>query len=500
MSNRNRTPRTAALFLSLALAGGAVMTTIPAAEAAGAHAKAVTIDTVVARLSVAKAHAGDSVLVKGTKLATKDSEGDWVAKAVKFGDKTVTASDVTALSGSTLLVKVPTTAAGSVNVTVGDAVKGPKFTYLATITTDQDDLDDVVVSAEAGATGQTVVGDHITKSTKVFVGGKSVKFDKTTGGPAADGTKFTFDYPAGLTGEQDVVVTDGGETDYLGYVTYSATKPTITATSVDEVLVEAPTAVTLTGTNLDLVVSATFNGTEKVTFAKTTDKTKLTVTIPKGVAVTAKDLVVTTKYGETATETLDRVAAKAPTVTAISGQKAAGGEVTLTGTNLVGLKAVKVYSTTTTVKVYSGSKITVVSPTSAKVTLPVLPDNAAYKVEVTTWFATPSTKFDFNVGTVSTPTPAPTVTEASYTAAADPDPANLTIEGTNLAVGQKIRYYTAAQGTAGAVVATITGAGSATLASVDLAGDLAAGTYTVQISKDGGTTWEAGTVTFVVAA
>lgn len=485
MSNRNRTPRTAALFLSLALSGGAVLTTIPAAEAAGAHAKAVTVETSVARLSVAKAHAGDSVLVKGAKLATKDDKGTpatnddvWVAKTVKFGDKTVTASDVTALSGTTLVVKVPTTAAGSVNVTVGDAVKGPKFTYLATITTDQDDLDDVVPTSEAGLAAQTVVGDHITKSTKVFVGGKSVKFDKTTGGAAADGTKFTFDYPAGLTGEQDVVVVDGGETNYLGYVTYSATKPTISATSVDEVLVEAPTAVTLTGTKLDLVVSATFNG-EKATFAKATDNgTKMVVTVPKGAAVAGKDLVVTTKYGETATETLDRVAAKAPTVTAITGQKAAGGEVTLTGTNLVGLKAVKVYSTTTTVKVYLGSKITVVSPTSAKVTLPVLPDNAAYKIEATTWFATPSVKFDFTLGT---PAAAPVLTTAT---GADAGTA-VTIVGTALASATKVELDT--DGVVTNVTAGVT-ANTATGVTVTVPALATAKVYKVRVTTAAGVT------------
>ena len=277
---------------------------------------------------------------------------------------------------------------------------------------------------------------------------------------------------------------------YLGYVTYSATKPTITGVSTEEVLVEAPTAVTLTGDNLNLVTSVTFNGTEKVTFAKTTDKTKLTVTVPKGTAVADKELVVTTKFGETATETLSRVAAKAPTVTAISGQKAAGGEVTLTGENLIGLKAVKVYSTTTPVKVYSGSKISVVSPTSAKVTLPALLDNAAYKVEVTTWFATPSGKFDFNVGTVSAPVVVKLAT-ADYTAGV------LTVGGDNAETATKVRYRI---GSAAWTTQNLVG-GAADSDTASYTGAIAEGTYEVEISVDG-TTWIAGTtaVTFVVPA
>ena len=79
MSNWNRTPRTAALFLSIAV-GGASLTMVPAANAAAAPV------TSVARLSLAKAQAGDTILVKGAKLATYDDDTDkWTAKVVKFG-------------------------------------------------------------------------------------------------------------------------------------------------------------------------------------------------------------------------------------------------------------------------------------------------------------------------------------------------------------------------------------------------------------------------------
>ena len=499
MSNRNRTPRTAALLLSIAV-GGASLTLVPAAEAvtkpSSSQVKAVVVaDTVVARLSISKGAAGETVLVQGTKLATADADGVWTAKAVKFGTTTVPASDVTALSGTALLVKAPAAASGAVTVLVGDATKGPKFTYVASVTTGQDDLDALTVTSDNGLTGATIVGDHLTKATKIVVGGKTAAVAKD--GVAADGKKITFAYPAGLVGEQDVVVVDSGEVFYLGYVKYTAIKPTISSVDVDSALAEAPTTVTLTGSNLNLVTGVTYNK-EKASFVKPTTGTKLVVTVPKGAAVTDGALVVSTKYASASTK-LDRVAAKEPTVTDVAGAKAAGGEVTLTGTNLVGLKSVKVYSTTATVKTYAGTKITVVNATTAKVTLPALPDKATYKIEVTTWFAKPSVKFDFNVGTVVAPTPAPTLTAVSFDAA-DVDagtPDMLTLTGTNLAVGQKVRYYSTTPGD-GATVA-ISGAGSATDASAALAGPLDAGDYHAQISKDGGTTWETAVVDFTVA-
>ena len=80
----------------------------------------------------------------------------------------------------------------------------------------------------------------------------------------------------------------------------------------------------------------------------------------------------TTKYGATATQDVDRVAAPVPTVTAISTVTVAtAGEVTLTGTNLTGLKKVVVKNAAG--KLFNGTKFTVTNATSANVTLPALP-------------------------------------------------------------------------------------------------------------------------------
>ena len=486
MSNRNRTPRTAALFLSLALAGGALTMTTTAAEAAptareGVHAKATEKPvTVVKRLSHAKGQVGDRILIKGEKLATwqeASGEGEeattagWVAKTVKFGDAELAANSVTPLSGTTLQVTVPLAGKGTPMVLVGDAVKGPKFTYVANIVSDEEDLAEFSPTSEEGLKGAILFGTHITKKTKVLVGGKAAKFDKATGGPAADGTKYTFDFPAGLTGEQDVTVVDNGISKYLGYVVYNATTPTIVSADLTSVPAEAATKVTLTGNKLDLVTAATYNGTEKVSLAKATDEgTKRVVTIPKGEAAAGAKLVVTTKYGETAEIVINRAVSAKPAVTAVTGAKAAGGEVTITGTNLTGLKTVTVTSKGDTVKTYKGTNLVVVSATSAKVTLPALPDGAPYDIQVTTLAKDASDKVEFYVGTP----PAPTVTDATTT-----DRKVIVITGTNFTGATKVKIGTSSF-TTGFVV------DSATKITLTLAEEFDAGTWNVEVTAPGG--------------
>ncbi len=78
-------------------------------------------------------------------------------------------------------------------------------------------------------------------------------------------------------------------------MTYAGKPVTVTAVSGTS-YVEQASAVELTGTNLDLVASVTFAGA-KASFKKPAKgvSDKLTVTIPKGAAVTDGELVVTTK-------------------------------------------------------------------------------------------------------------------------------------------------------------------------------------------------------------
>ena len=108
-----------------------------------------------------------------------------------------TAGDVTALSAAALLVDVPAGANGAVLVTVGDAVKGPKFTYAApiTVTTNQAALTALAPVSETGLADRPLAGTNFTKATKILVGGKAVKVAKDG---LALRTKITFAFPAGL--------------------------------------------------------------------------------------------------------------------------------------------------------------------------------------------------------------------------------------------------------------------------------------------------------------
>lgn len=493
MSNRNRTPRTAALLLSIAV-GGATLTILPAA-----HAVVDPTAPVVKRLSAAKGVAGDKIFVQGANLATLDDNGTpadtsddtWQAGTVVFdslveGGTDATASSVTALSATALVVTVPAHANGATQVLVGSATKGPKFAYSApiTVTTLQAALTALAPKSETGLADVTIAGTNFTKSTKVLIGGKAAKL--ATDGLAADGTSIKVALPAGLWGIQDVVVTDPSATIYVGYVTYAGLKPTI-GTVTGTAYAEQASVVEITGgTNLDLVTGVTYDGATAAFKVTKGDGTKLTVTIPAGAANASGALVVTTKYGETASKTVARVAAPVPTVSAVSTVTAVTpGEVTLTGTNLTGLKKVVVKDANG--KTYSGSKITVVSATSAKVTLPAL-QPGDYTLSVTAISATASTDKTFTVAT-----PAPGVTTVTVSA----DKKTVTITGTWLAGATKVDFT---PGTGSVVSATtgLTATGTTKLVVV-LGSALTAETWDVLVTTPAGTSGTTGDNKLVVS-
>lgn len=510
---RNRTPRMAALLLSIAVGGTFLTTTTAdaAPQATSVVQRATTsAETVVSRLSTSTGPAagGNKVLVQGTKLATVNTDPDtaeetpFLAKEVKVGyfkksvwtGVTLDEDKVTALTTGALEIVVPawTDATLAVQVLVGDATKGPKYTYVSaapTVSTTQSALSAWAPSSESGLKNDD---DHVvkiagsgfdSKLSSVMVGGKKVK---ATLNEAK--TEFTFDLPAGLVGAQDVVLSDKRGSTYVGYVIYTAVQPSLEEDQeFGSALNEAATTIRISGTDLNQLASGTFTYTgqtkaEKVSIKavknsdKTTDTTHVDVTVPKapkGVTGSqAGTVTLTTKYGNTVSFAITRAPAATPTVTAVTlpADPTKGGVATLTGTNLVGLKTVTL--TDADDKVLKGTSIKVLSSTSANVTLPKLTDGATYTLTVTTLAASTGSK-SFTVGEVAAPAP----TVSAVTSA---DGETVAITGTNLTGATTVTID-------GTAVTTGITVNSATSVTVVLSAPLAAGTYPVTVTTPGGT-------------
>ncbi|WP_121253424.1 IPT/TIG domain-containing protein [Nocardioides ferulae] len=395
---RSRAARVAAIFAAVLL-GGAALTAVPAlsVSASGGLTPGVArIDepvTTVKRLSNATGVPGQTVLVVGSNLARKVGES-LVPHPVKFGTADAVVSK--AVSETALEVTVPNAptevvaGATTVMVTVGTATKGPKFSYLLdlTVTTTATNLGELEPISETGLPGASITGTNFSKATKVSVGGKKAKTELKSA------TELTVHYPAGLVGAQDVVVSDARLAKYVGYVTYLPTQPTITAVSGTAVA-ELPTKVTLTGTDLNLVTSVMYDN-KKATFTKSKDPTSLTVTIPVGAPVVGGVLTVSTKYGGTASTTLDRVTAKMPEVSGVVGADPAGGTVIVFGNYLLGLKSL-VLTAVDGGTSYPAKSLKVEGPGKATATLPPLPAGT-YDVVATTVAADASLPFRLSIG------------------------------------------------------------------------------------------------------
>ncbi|PRY18241.1 IPT/TIG domain-containing protein [Kineococcus rhizosphaerae] len=539
------TLRMAAVFTGFALSAGLAGPAFAAAPAAApsafgaavasADAPAPSTDAKITRLSTTTGPqaGGNKVVVFGTNLTTGSGD-DLAAKAVTFGDVAVAADAVKVLSATALEVTVPAAVsadgkdAAKLAVLVKVGGKGDfKYNYTqAAPTISEEAADEDGFSPDYGSLASTIKGEGFEPgTTKVLVGGKPAKATVTVVKSGDD--SILFDAPAGLTGIQDVLVTTKGGTAYAGFVDYEAVAPAFT-TDVSSGLTTLATTVTVKGTALDLVTTATLNikdkddkdvkvpvAVKKNVDATTKKVTSLTLTVPK-LAATIKlkdatgvtgDLVLNTKYGSSTSGDDSKFEWDAPEQATVSKIEQAAGatgktKFTVTGEHLTGLVSITltprtgVLGKTTPV---TASLVKVASDTSATFEIPTLAAGS-YDAVVKTTAATDSDKFEV----VSAGLPA-TLTKATYTettvgADKKPVPARVTLGGTNLSNSLTARVYlasTSADDLADvegvAVKATAVGA-----ATIDLAGNLPAGDYKVDVSIDG-KTWGTAT-TFKIAA
>jgi len=212
----------------------------------------------------------------------------------------------------------------------------------------------------------TITGSDLTGATAVMFG--TVAASSFTVNSA---TKITVTSPA-ATGLVDVTVVTPGGTSATSSADQFSYAPVVTGISPAQGPAAGGTTVTITGSNLTGTTAVKF-GTVTATSFTVNSATKITVTSPAG-TVGLVDVTVVTPGGTSATSSAD-LFSYAPVVTGISpslGPAAGGTTVTITGSNLTGVTAVKFGTVTvTSFTVNSATKITVTSPAGTAGTVDV---------------------------------------------------------------------------------------------------------------------------------
>jgi hypothetical protein len=207
-----------------------------------------------------------------------------------------------------------------------------------------------------GGTNVTIIGTNLIPTSTVKFGATSA-----TSFSAISSTQINAVAPSGTGTVQVVVTTIGGTSNGLPY-TYVAA-PAITSLSPNQGPTAGGTSVTITGTNLTLATTVKFGAASATGFTVLSDTQIVAVAPPSTGTV---QVTVVTPGGTSNGLAYTYVAA--PTVTGLSpsqGPTAGGTSVTITGTNLSLVTAVKFGAVSAAFTLVSGTQITAVAPSSA---------------------------------------------------------------------------------------------------------------------------------------
>lgn len=300
------------------------------------------------------------------------------ASAVTFG--TVAASGFSVVNDTTITATSPSEAAGTIDITVttpgGTSGTGSAdhFTYNAAALPS--------ITAVNPNSGSTAGGTIVSITGSNFTGATTVNFGSTAalGFKVISDTSITATAPAESAATIDITVTTASGTSTTSssdYYTFNApSAPTVTAVSPTSGTTGGGTAVTITGTNFNLVTGITFGGTPASSFSDVSSTT-VTVVAPAHAAGTV-DILVTAAGGTSAIVTADHFtysAAAAPAITSISptsGSSKGGTGVTINGSGFTGASTVKFGSVAAvSFVVNSDTKITATSPPEAAGTVDI---------------------------------------------------------------------------------------------------------------------------------
>jgi hypothetical protein len=359
------------------------------------------------------------VTISGTSLTG--------ASAVKFGS--TPATTFTYSSATQQITATVPAGTGTVDLTVTTPLgtsainrPGDQFTYTTA----------PAVTGISPTSGPSIGGTSVTITGNNLAGATAVKFGGTAGTITSSGpTTIVVTSPPG-SGTVDVTVTTTAGTSAANSAdrfTYIPPAPTITGFTPASGPTAGGTSVTITGTNLSGATSVTFGTTSGAITANTAGS--ITVTSPPGTGAVA--LTVTTPGGSVTSTGKFTYTAPAPTVTSVSpnvGPVGGGATVTITGTNFIGVSAVKFGSiNATSFQTNSQTQITATTPAGNA--------GAVVDVTVTTSAATSAINQPGDQYTYSGP---PAVTGLSPNTGPSAGGTSVTITGSNFSGATAVNF------------------------------------------------------------
>lgn len=301
---------------------------------------------------------GSTVTITGTNLTAVSS--------VTFGG--VAATDVTAISSTSLSCTIPAGSPGVASVLVttpsGTNAANTLFTYVPP----QPTVTGVSANGISPATGSTLGGTTVTVTGTDFteVGGVTIGGVPATNVTVTSSTSLTCITPAGSVGTVSVVVaTAGGTNEDNDFFTYALLAPTVSAITPNRGTAAGGTLVTISGANFTGATGVMIDGAAADRVIVLNDNTVTCIT-PAGSAGTAKSVVVSTTIGSNEANTLFTFVQALPTVSSVSppiGAVSGATSVTLTGTHFSG-------ATDVTFGGIPSTGITVVNDTTLTCTTP----------------------------------------------------------------------------------------------------------------------------------
>ena len=348
---------------------GTIKVTGPSGTGTSAASFTVIGAPVITSFTPVSGLVGTAVTITGTSLGS--------ATAVTFNGIPALIVSNTATSISTKVPAGTTTGPISVTTALGTGTSSTSFTVPApTITS--------FTPATGGVgTGVTITGTNFTGATVVKFNGTSAPF------VVVSATSIATSVPVGATTGAISVTTYGGVVTSATTFTVGATAAVPKVTSFTPTTGGVGATVTLTGTNFVGTTAVKFNGSAVTAFTVISN-TSLVTAVPTGATTGTISMTTAGGIGTSTTSFTVGATPVAPTITSFTPATGkVGTDITVTGTNLGGVKTATIGGVNAFFKVKSGTSVVITVPTGAVTGSLVVTTDGGSATSATSYTVTP---------------------------------------------------------------------------------------------------------------